>query len=210
MTILLDSALLEEARAAAALGFVHGITTNPALLAHAGGPAGEVIPSLAAIVEGTVFYQLTAETPEEQEAEALAALEWAPGRIGLKIPATTANMALVSKFATRAPVAVTAIFSAAQGIAACSAGARYLLPYVNRTTRLKGDGPGFVRILRQVADASGAGTEVLAASIKSGDEAVATLLAGAQHLSMPLAVLRELGEDPLSYDAIEGFRQAPR
>lgn len=208
MTILLDSALIEEARHAAALGFVHGITTNPTLLARVDAPARDVIPPLAATIEGVVFYQLTGATLEEKEAEAREALTWAPDRIGLKIPATTENMALVHLFAERAPVAVTAIFNGPQAIAACAAGARYLLPYVNRTTLLKGDGPAFVRLLRDIADASGAGTEILAASLKSGDEAVAAVLAGAQHLSMPLTVLRELGEDPLSREAIEAFRES--
>jgi len=33
MAILLDSASVDDAAAAAELGFVHGITTNPALMA---------------------------------------------------------------------------------------------------------------------------------------------------------------------------------
>ena len=89
-----------------------------------------------------------------------------------------------------------------------SAGADYVLPYVNRMSRLRGDGPGFVRDLARVCEAVGLGTEVLAASIKSPEEAVQTLLAGAQHVSMPWAVLQAMGHDPLSEEAVADFRRA--
>jgi transaldolase len=59
MALLLDSALLDDARASAALGFVTGgITTNPTLLAKAGLRAEEVIPALCDIHPGTIFHQL--------------------------------------------------------------------------------------------------------------------------------------------------------
>jgi transaldolase len=208
MSVLVDSAVEAEVAEAAGLGFVTGVTTNPALLAAAGTSAEAIIPRLCALVPGIVFYQLIGASVDDRREDGERILALAPRKVGIKIPATTENMALVAHFASHAPVAVTAIFSGAQGIAACAAGARYLLPYVNRTTRLRGDGPGFVRLLRQVADASGTGTEVLAASVKSSEEALESLLAGAQHLSLPLEVLRRLGEDPLSHDAIRQFDQA--
>jgi transaldolase len=51
---------------------------------------------------------------------------------------------------------------------------------------------------------------VLAASVKSPQEAVQTLLAGAHHVSMPLSVLLDMGHDPLSDQAVTDFaRVAP-
>ena len=200
--------MAQEVREAAALGYVQSVTTNPALLAVTGLPAEAVLRELCEIVSGTVFYQLTAMSADERRAEGEAMLQIVPGRIGLKIPATTENMRLVAHFSASATIAVTAIFSGGQAIAACAAGAQYLLPYVNRSTRLMGDGPAFVRLLRSIADEIGGGTRILAASIKSAREAVDTLLAGAQDLSMPLSVLRDLGEHPLSHAAIAEFARA--
>jgi transaldolase len=235
VAIFLDSALPEEARQAFSLGYVRGITTNPALLARTGRPSEQVLRELRCICSGTVFYQLTAETPDERKEEGERILhlneEALPdaipshpssaasampegtgrsfGRIGLKIPACTQNMALVAGFAARGvEVAVTAMFSLAQAYAACEAGATYLLPYVNRMTRLRGDGIAFVRDLVQVCQAVNRGTSVLAASIKSPEEAVKTLLAGARHVSMPLAVLQAMGQDALSEQAIAEFTRA--
>ena len=236
MAIYLDSAIPDEARQAMGLGFVSGITTNPILLAKVKRPASEVLRELCGICPGTVFYQLNAPTVSErlEEGEQILLLneelqrkndealdQWerqlaedAPlsqlwATVGLKIPASTENMALVEEFSTRGmQVAVTALFSLAQGYVACEAGATYLLPYVNRTTRLRGDGVGFVRQLVQLCQAVDRGTEVLAASVKSPEEAVQTLLAGAHHVSMPLSVLLAMGHDPLSVQAVADFAQA--
>jgi len=236
VAIYLDSAIPDEARQAMGLGFVSGITTNPILLAKVKRPASEVLRELCGICPGTVFYQLNAPTVSErlEEGEQILLLneelqrkndealdQWerqlaedAPlsqlwATVGLKIPASTENMALVEEFSTRGmQVAVTALFSLAQGYVACEAGATYLLPYVNRTTRLRGDGVGFVRQLVQLCQAVDRGTEVLAASVKSPEEAVQTLLAGAHHVSMPLSVLLAMGHDPLSVQAVADFAQA--
>jgi transaldolase len=237
VAIYLDSAIPDEARRAMGRGFVRGITTNPKLLALARRPPDELLRELCHICPGNVFYQLTAATVSERRAEARRFLllneeleqedaqalnAWQQdlvqgkdspysslGRVGLKIPASTENMSLVAEFTDQeVKVAVTAMFSLAQAYVACEAGATYLLPYVNRTTRLRGDGIAFVRELAQVCKATGSGTEVLAASVKSPQEAVQTLLAGAHHVSMPLSVLLDMGHDPLSEQAVAEFARA--
>jgi transaldolase len=52
--------------------------------------------------------------------------------------------------------------------------------------------------------------EILAASVKSPEQAVATLIAGAQHLTLPLAVIESMGDHELSQAAIEEFGRAGR
>jgi transaldolase len=47
--------------------------------------------------------------------------------------------------------------------------------------------------------------EILAASIKSPNEAVETVIAGAQHLSMPLDVIKAMVESDLTQQALEAF-----
>jgi transaldolase len=79
---------------------------------------------------------------------------------------------------------------------------------VNRSTRLLGDGLALVREMRAVIDADSAPVEIIAASIKSPEEAVATVLAGAHHLTLPLSVIEAMGTHPLSEQAIEEFAKA--
>lgn len=207
--LLLDSAQVDAARRAAALGFVRGATTNPTLMAETGRRAEDVIPELADLLEGTIFYQLVGETAEARAAEARRFAALRPGRVGIKVPCTTENLALAARLSGDGlTLAMTAIFSPAQALLAVEAGAAYLIPYVNRTTRLYGDGPGLVARMRAVIDALGAPTRILAASVKSPDEAVAALAAGAHGLTLPLPLIEAMGEHPGSTAAIEEFRAA--
>ncbi len=209
MTLFLDSAASEDARLAFTYGFVGGITTNPSLLAKIDRPAEAVIAELCTIASGIIFYQLQAGDPDARKAEGERMLQLAPGRVGLKIPCTLDNLQLAADFAARGhPVGVTAIFSPAQVYLACEAGARFVLPYVNRSTRLLGDGPGLVRQMRAVIDALDSPLEIIAASLKSPQEAVETVLAGAHHLTLPLALIDAMAQHDLSYQAIEAFARA--
>jgi len=210
--LLLDSASIDDARAAAALGLVQGVTTNPALLAAVhGGPVEEVLGALADIVDGTVFYQLTGETVAERESEARRMELVRPRRIGLKVPCTTENLGLVAKLsADGLTCGMTTIFSSSQVLLAIEAGAAFVFPYVNRTTRLFGDGTALVREMRQVVEAMNSPLKIVAASVKTADEAVATILAGAHGLTLPLAVIDSLGEHPGSNLSIEEFQAVTR
>jgi len=210
VTLYLDSALAEDAHTAYATGLVGGITTNPALMAIAGRPAEDVIGELCDAGHGTVFYQLASASVEARRDEAHRMLAVRPGRVGLKIACTSENLALAAEFSQAHVVGITAIFSAAQVHLACQAGAHFVLPYVNRSTRLLGDGLELVRRMRAVITANDAPTRILAASVKSPTEAVDTMLAGAHHLTLPWPVIQAMGQHDLSDAAIAQFAAATK
>jgi transaldolase len=193
-----------------ALGWVGGITTNPTLMARCEDEPVAVVRRLCEVSPGPVFYQVTGSSlaAREEEGRRFHALD--PDKVVLKIPATTENMALVVRLTPEVPCALTAVYSGAQAWVGCEAGARYIIPYVNRATRLQGDGLGLVTEVVQTLEAVGSEAEVLAASIKSPEEAVATLLAGARHLTMPLELILRLGDHPLSDAAVAEFNRAGR
>ena len=206
MALFLDSANLDDARRASALGFVMGATTNPGLLARAGHTDGlQALQALCPLFPGTVFYQLLGHTPDEMQAEALPFLSLADN-IGLKVPCTVNGLAFTAQVSARVTVAVTGVFTPAQAYLAAQAGAEYVIPYVNRVTRATGDGPGLVAQLAAILDPTEC--EILAAGIKSAAEAVDTLLAGAQHVSLPLEVILAMAENPLTEQAVEDFEAA--
>jgi transaldolase len=107
-------------------------------------------------------------------------------------------------------VGITAIFSTPQVYLACQAGAQYILPYVNRSTRLLGDGISLVQQMRAVINVERSNTQIIAASIKTPEEAISTLLAGAHHLTLPIRLIESMGDHPLSDKAIEDFRLAAK
>lgn len=215
MTLFLDSAVVDEARRAAALGFVSGITTNPILIAKALradarlGTRENLIAALCDVFPGTVMVQLTAATAPAREAEGRWLLNLRPGQVGLKIPSTAENFPLAHRFSAEGhTVGMTTIFSRGQACLACETGARYLFPYVNRSTRLLGDGLALVRRMRAVVDALDAPIRMLAASIKTPEEGMDALVAGAHGLTLPLDLILALGDDPLSEQAIAEFAQS--
>ncbi|MEO0094227.1 MAG: transaldolase family protein [candidate division WOR-3 bacterium] len=207
MGIFVDSAQKEEIKKLTELGLIIGITTNPKLLAPIKMPAKQIIKDLCEISPGLVFYQLTKTSLKEMEKEAREIFALAPKKIGLKIPAQTESIALVKRLGKEIPCAITAIFSDYQTYLACEVGARYLIPYVNRATRLLGDGIELVRKMRTIVDRLGSKAEILAASIKTKEEAVDCIIAGAHHLSMPYDVIMSLGNHSFSEQAINEFNQ---
>jgi len=210
MSLLLDSALVEDARKAMALGFVAGITTNPTLMAKVDRRPEDIIAELADICPGPVFYQLTASTAVEREAEARRFLALRQN-VALKIAMTTENLALAARLTKEGiRIGMTASYSAAQCYLACQAGVTYSIAYVNRSTRLQGDGLALVSEMRAVVDASDTPTEILVASLKSPTEVVQAIIAGAHHVTVPLALMLEMGDHPLSDQAIEEFARTVR
>lgn len=208
--IFIDSAVVEEVARAVDLGFVRGCTTNPALLAKVKEPPRTVIERLCKIVPGPVFYQLTGRSMVEKEQEAREFYRIAPGKIVLKIPATTENLSLVTRLTPEIPCAATAVFSAHQTLLAVEAGCSYVIPYVNRATRLLGDGIKLVMEMAVVIKATGKPVGMVAASIKTPEEAAQALVAGAHHLTLPFEVLTALGNHPLSDEAITEFEKISR
>ncbi len=208
MGLYLDSADMDDVRRAMALGFITGVTTNPALIAKVGRPGMDVLRDVLALTTGPVFYQVTAAAVEGRAEQAREAARLAPERVFVKIPATTENLALAARLAGEGiQCAITAVSNPSQAYLSVLAGAAYTIPYVNRLTRELGDG---VAILRDcVTITRHTGTKVLAASLKTVDEVVATVLAGADDITIPLELILALGDHPLSQKAIEDFAAQP-
>ncbi|MGK7934307.1 MAG: transaldolase family protein [Xenococcaceae cyanobacterium] len=203
--IYLDSAIIKEAEIAKKWGWVKGITTNPTLLAKSNLSPEETLTKLAAITPGELYYQLCATDFDSMVTEARKAYELIGQKIVLKIPATGAGFKATAYLAKDITCSVTAIYSAAQAIVAKEAGAKYAIAYVNRATRLLGDGLALVQDMAKVLEDSE--TEILAASLKSSEEAAAAIKAGAEHITIPLFILQAMTTHELSAKTVEEFQQ---
>ncbi|NES71373.1 MAG: transaldolase, partial [Okeania sp. SIO2D1] len=166
------------------------------------------LKELSEIVSGELYYQLTATNFDDMMAEAKAASKLIGHKIVLNIPATATGFQALSHLSGEISCSVTGIYHPAQAVVAVEAGAKYAIAYVNRATRLLGDGLKLVREMAEVVQ--GSGTEILAASVKSPDEAVATLLAGANHLTLPFSVLQAMTTQELSEQTFKEFNEKGR
>ena len=203
--IYLDSAIIKEAEIAKKWGWVKGITTNPTLLAKSDLSPEETLTKLAAITPGELYYQLCATDFDSMVAEARKAYELIGQKIVLKIPATGAGFKATAYLTKDITCSITAIYIAAQAIVAKEAGAKYAIAYVNRATRLLGDGLALVQDMAKVLEDSE--TEILAASLKSSEEAAAAIRAGADHITIPLFILQGMTTHELSAKTVEEFQQ---
>ncbi len=208
MSIYLDSAIIAEAQTAKELGWVKGITTNPTLLAKTDLPVETTLKQLAQLTTGPVFYQLISSDLQEMLAEGRAAVKIIGHQTVLKIPASLLGFQVVAELAPEIACAVTGIYGATQAAVAREAGAKYAIAYVNRATKLLGDGVALLRDMASVV--VGSDTEIMAASIKSPQEALASLQAGAQHLTLPLSMLQAIATHELSLQTIDEFAKNGR
>lgn len=206
MGIYLDSANPDEARRAQDLGFIAGVTTNPKLIAQEGRPGLDILSELTEIVEGHVFYQLTAETVEARTDEAWAAYKIRPDKVLLKVPATTENYAMASRLIPAGiECAMTAVYSPAQAFLASRVRASFAIPYYNRMKQHMPDALDVIGQIIQVV--RGSQTEVLAASFRSVEDVILALAAGIEHITLPLDLILALGEHELSQRDIRDFAQ---
>jgi transaldolase len=201
--IYLDSAIISEAQTAVKLGWIKGITTNPTLLAKSELSPEVTLEKLAAISPGELYYQIMADNLSAMLAEGRRAFEIIGERTVLKIPATYIGFQAVTILSQEINCSVTAIYSAAQAVAAKEAGAKYAIAYVNRATRLLGDGLALVTDMAAILKDSK--TEILAASLKSPAEAAAAIKAGAHHLTIPLNIIEAMTTHELSQQTVAEF-----
>jgi transaldolase len=182
---------------------VRGVTTNPLLLAKTDHDVRTVLSELARLEIGPLFYQLVSPTLEGMHEEMMQAAKLVGPALVLKVPPSQVGFQFVSQGVDH-PCCVTAVYSPAQALIAREAGASYVAVYVNRATRLMGDG---IQLVSDVAEIlAGSSTEIIAASVKSSEEACASLAAGAQHLTLPYEVLTGLITHPLSEQTMVEFQ----
>ena len=205
MAVLLDSASLDDAAAAAELGFVHGITTNPALMAReTREPLAHLQRLLEALPSGPICYQPTRTSYADLNAEARAAAALAPDRVVAKLPATLDAIKLASTLADDGiRCALTAVYSPAQALLAHEVGCVWIIPYVDRAARHSAG--SVVEELAAILERLQSSTRILAASLKSAPQVVGSLLRGSHDVTAPLDVLRGLPAHPLTESAVREF-----
>jgi transaldolase len=208
MAILLDSASLDDAHAAARLGFVSGMTTNPILMAReTREPLAHLKRLLTAFPNGPVFYQPTRTAYEQMEKETRAAAALAPERVVAKLPATLEAVGLAAALTGEGTrCALTAVYTPAQALLAHETGCVWIIPYVDRAARHSAS--RVVDDLAAILARLQSSTRILAASLKSPVQVVDAILRGSHDVTAPLDVLRALAAHPLTESAVTEFAAA--
>lgn len=205
MDIFLDSADVNDIRKWAETGLIHGVTTNPTLIAKSGQDIKKVIKEICGLVDGPVSAEVTAQDVEGmlREATVLRALA---DNVTIKVPLTVAGLTACERL-TREDVMVnvTLCFSATQALMAANAGATFVSPFIGRLDDIGQNGMDLIAEIVQIYDNYELPTAVLAASIRHPQHVLEAALIGADVATMPAKVLEQLFQHPLTDAGLAAF-----
>jgi transaldolase len=206
MELYLDTASIDDVRAAARFGVITGVTTNPTLLAKEGGVSyRERVREIAAVVNGPISAECVSRTADELVAEARELAAWHPNVV-VKIPIDEAGLEAIHRCSKEGiRINTTLIFSPNQALLAALAGASFLSPFVGRLDDVSEDGMGVVRDCVAIVERYGLKARVLAASLRHPLHVVQAALAGAHVATIPPPLLTQMLKHPLTDLGIARF-----
>ncbi|MBS3938537.1 MAG: fructose-6-phosphate aldolase [Peptococcaceae bacterium] len=205
MKFFLDTANLAEIKRAMKLGVIHGITTNPTLIAKEGREFYPTVREICALCPGPVSAEVISLDAAGmiKEAEALAAL--APNVV-VKIPMTANGLEAVAVLShMKIKTNVTLIFTLNQALLAARAGADYVSPFVGRLDDISAVGMDVVRDMAHCFSLYGFTTEIIAASVRHPQHVHEAAVAGAHIATVPYKVIEQMINHPLTTSGIERF-----
>ncbi|MCU7611611.1 fructose-6-phosphate aldolase [Anaplasma capra] len=209
MKIFLDTVDTESISDLCKTGIVDGITTNPLLLSKSERPSSELLAEICGLVEGPVSVEVVSTSAESMVSEGLKLAQLAENVV-VKLPMTFAGICAckVLSGVHKIKVNVTLCFSVAQAILAAKAGAHFVSPFMGRIDDLGGSGASLIEDISCVYSQYGFSTQILAASVRSPMHVVEAAKVGADVVTVPVAVFKQLFLHPLTDRGLEDFLKA--
>jgi transaldolase len=205
MKFFVDTADTAEIRDLAETGLLDGVTTNPSLVHKAGRDFLEVVREICDIVSGPVSAEVVALDHKEMIREADVLRKIAPN-IAVKVPLTIDGLKTCKALTGEGTmVNVTLCFTANQALLAAKAGATFISPFVGRHDDTGFDGMQIISEIRTIYDNYDFETQILVASIRHPIHVLQSAMIGADVMTAPPAVIRQLFKHPLTDRGIEGF-----
>ena len=205
MKFFIDTANVDEIKAANDLGMVDGVTTNPSLVAKEGKDFRPLIKEICAIVEGPVNAEVVSVEAEKMvaEGEDLAAIA---DNIVVKVPLIEEGLKAVKILAEKGiKTNVTLCFSPVQALMAAKAGAAYISPFVGRLDDISAVGMELVEQIAAIYENYGYETEIIVASVRNPIHVLDAALVGADIATIPFKVIQQLIKHPLTDIGLEKF-----
>ncbi len=205
MKFFADTADLNEIRELADMGLLDGVTTNPSLVAKAGGDFKETIAEICKMIDGPVSAEVVALDADGMIAEGRH-LAGIAKNVTVKVPLTWDGLKACRALTSEGTmVNVTLCFNANQALLAAKAGATFISPFIGRLDDIGLDGMELIEEIREIYDNYDFQTEILAASIRTVNHVKESALAGADVATVPPATLKALVKHPLTDKGLEAF-----
>jgi transaldolase len=205
MKFFVDTADTAEIRDLAETGLLDGVTTNPSLIHKAGRNFLEVVKEICAIVPGPVSAEVVALDHDGMMREAEIVRKIADN-VAVKVPLTIDGLKTCRKLtADGTMVNVTLCFTANQALLAAKAGATFISPFVGRHDDVGFAGMDLIADIRTIYDNYAFDTQILVASVRSPVHVLEAAKIGADVMTAPPAVIRQLFKHPLTDSGIKAF-----
>lgn len=205
MKFFVDTADTAEIRDLAETGLLDGVTTNPSLVHKSGKDFLEVVKEICGIVPGPVSAEVVATDHDEmmREAEILRRIA---DNIAVKVPLTIDGLKTCKKLtADGTMVNVTLCFTANQALLAAKAGATFISPFVGRHDDIGFDGMQIISEIRMIYDNYDFETQILVASVRHPVHVLEAAKIGADVMTAPPKVIRQLFNHPLTDNGLKAF-----
>ena len=205
MKFFVDTAEIADIRELADTGLLDGVTTNPSLIKKSGRDFLEVVKEIAAICPGPISAEVVALDHDGmmREAETLRKLA---DNIAVKVPLTIDGLKTCKKLTGDGTmVNVTLCFSANQALLAAKAGATFISPFVGRLDDIGQPGIELIADIRLIYDNYDFPTQILVASVRTPIHVLEAAKIGADVMTAPPAIIKQLFKHPLTDSGIAAF-----
>jgi transaldolase len=207
MKIFLDTGIIEEVKKALPLGLIDGVTTNPSLIAKSGRKREEVIKELCDLVAGDISAEVLSIEKGPMFDEAIKLSKIAKNVV-IKLPLTADGLTVCGQLTKeKIKTNVTLCFSPLQALLAAKNGATYISPFIGRLDDVGHTGMDLIQEIKTIYQNYDYKTQILAASIRHPWHMKEAALIGADVCTIPLSVLYQCIEHPLTTNGLEKFLQ---
>ena len=205
MKFFVDTAEIADIKELADTGLLDGVTTNPSLIKKSGRDFIEVVKEIAAICPGPISAEVVALDHDGmmREAETLRKLA---DNIAIKVPLTIDGLKTCKKLTGDGTmVNVTLCLSANQALLAAKAGASFISPFVGRLDDISQPGIELIADIRLIYDNYDFPTQILVASVRNPIHILESAKIGADVMTAPPAIIKQLFNHPLTENGIAAF-----
>ena len=195
MKLFIDSANVEEIKRLCDLYPIDGVTTNPTILARAGGDPIGVLKEIRRLIgeEKLIFAQAIPLDADGMVRDARAIMKLLGKNAVVKVPSIPEGFKAIRALKEAGiPSCGTVVYTPMQAYLAAKAGADYVAPYINRIDNMGYDGVGVVEQIQDILTLHRMDTRVLAASFKNSQQVLSLCAYG-------------IGSATCAPDVIDGF-----
>ena len=205
MKFFIDTANINEIKDAASIGILDGVTTNPSLAAKETAPYKEILTEICKIVPGPVSAEVISTDYKGMMKEAEELVKIADN-IVIKIPTILEGLKAIKSLSTNGVMTnATLVFSPSQALLVAKAGATFVSPFIGRLDDISQHGMELIDNICTIYNNYTYPTEVLVASVRHPMHVVEAALIGADVVTMPYNVIKQLIKHPLTDIGLEKF-----